>query len=145
MGMIFLVVLIVTATISPFIFDYEKDIVTPNIEQRFIRPSASHWFGTDNFGRDLFARVLYGSRYSLMIGVGSVFLGLVVGTILELYGFKGGIVDSIIMRGVDILFHTKYYDSCSNSFATWYKHYKSSVCTCFFVRAVFPELLGQLL
>lgn len=104
-GMIFLSILIISAIASPYIFDYKKDVIGQNISQRLLPPSAEHWFGTDEYGRDLFARVVYGARYSLVIGVGSVFLGLIVGTILgSLAGFKGGVVDSVIMRGVDIFY-----------------------------------------
>ena len=104
-GMLFLLVLIVSAIISPYVFDYKKDVIGQNISQRLLPPSAEHWFGTDEYGRDLFARVVYGARYSLVIGAGSVAIGLVFGTILgSLAGFKGGLVDSIIMRGVDIFY-----------------------------------------
>ena len=102
-GMIFLIVLVVAALISPIVFDYEKDVIGQNMSERLLSPGLAHWFGTDEFGRDLFARVIYGARYSLIIGVGSVFLGLIVGTLLgSLAGFYGGLTDSIIMRGVDI-------------------------------------------
>ena len=104
-GMIFLLVLIILAIISPFLFNYEKDVVGQNIKEKLLSPSSTHWFGTDEYGRDLFARVIYGSRYSLIIGIGSVVIGLVVGTLLgSLAGFKGGTVDSLIMRGVDIFY-----------------------------------------
>ncbi|MDY5730627.1 MAG: ABC transporter permease [Eubacteriales bacterium] len=105
LGMLFLVVLVVAAIASPYIFDYDKDVIGQNIAEKLQAPSATHWFGTDEYGRDLFARVVYGARYSLIIGVGSVLLGLFVGTILgSLAGFKGGAVDSVIMRGVDIFY-----------------------------------------
>lgn len=104
-GMVFLIVLAIAALISPYIFDYEVDVIGQNMPERLMAPCAAHWFGTDEFGRDLFARIVYGARYSLIIGVGSVMLGLVVGMILgSLAGFYGGIVDSIIMRGVDIFY-----------------------------------------
>ncbi len=105
LGMLFLVILVVAAIASPYIFDYDKDVIGQNIAEKLQAPSATHWFGTDEYGRDLFARVVYGARYSLIIGVGSVLLGLFVGTILgSLAGFKGGAVDSVIMRGVDIFY-----------------------------------------
>ena len=67
------------------------------------KPSAKHWFGTDELGRDYFTRVLYGARVSLIVGVlamvTSVFIGVAVGMIS---GYFGGIVDSILMRIVDI-------------------------------------------
>lgn len=104
-GMVFLIVLVTAAIISPLIFNYEQDVIGQNMSERLLAPCASHWFGTDEFGRDLFARVIYGARYSLMIGVGSVLLGLVVGTLLgSLAGFYGGLTDSLIMRGVDIFY-----------------------------------------
>lgn len=104
-GMVFLIILAIAALISPYIFDYEVDVIGQNMPERLMAPCAAHWFGTDEFGRDLFARIVYGARYSLIIGVGSVMLGLVVGMILgSLAGFYGGIVDSIIMRGVDIFY-----------------------------------------
>jgi len=66
-------------------------------------PSSEHWFGTDELGRDYFTRVLYGARVSLIVGVlamvTSVFIGVAVGMIS---GYFGGIVDSILMRIVDI-------------------------------------------
>lgn len=104
-GMTFLIVLILAALISPYIFDYEVDVIGQNMSERLMAPCAAHWFGTDEFGRDLFARIVYGARYSLIIGVGSVLLGLLVGMVLgSLAGFYGGVVDSIIMRGVDIFY-----------------------------------------
>lgn len=104
-GMTFLIVLILAAILSPIIFDYEVDVIGQNMKERLLAPCAAHWFGTDEFGRDLFARVVYGARYSLAIGIGSVLLGLVVGTILgSLAGFYGGMIDSLIMRGIDIFY-----------------------------------------
>lgn len=105
LGMLFLLALMIAALVSPIIFDYETDVIGQNMPERLMAPCAAHWFGTDEYGRDLFARVIYGARYSLMIGVGSVLLGLIVGTILgSQAGFHGGIVDSVIMRGVDIFY-----------------------------------------
>lgn len=104
-GMIFIIALVTAALLSPIIFNYNTDVIGQNMSQRLLPPGPGHWFGTDEFGRDLFARVIYGARYSLIIGVGSVFLGLVVGTVLgSLAGFYGGLTDSVIMRGVDIFY-----------------------------------------
>ena len=105
LGLAFLVLLVLAAALSPVIFNYEKDVIGQNMKDRLMGPCAAHWFGTDEYGRDLFARIVYGARYSLIIGVGSVLLGLLVGTILgSQAGFKGGITDSIIMRGIDIFY-----------------------------------------
>lgn len=104
-GMVFLAVLVLAAILSPYLFDYDTQVIGMNMPERLQPPSAAHWFGTDEVGRDLFARVIYGARYSLVIGVGSVLIGLVVGTILgSLAGFYGGVLDSVIMRGVDIFY-----------------------------------------
>lgn len=104
-GMIFLALLVTAAVLSPYIFDYDTQVIGMNMPEKLQPPGSAHWFGTDEVGRDLFARVIYGARYSLMIGVGSVLIGLVVGTILgSLAGFYGGVADSIIMRGVDIFY-----------------------------------------
>ena len=88
LGLAFLVLLVLAAALSPVIFNYEKDVIGQNMKDRLMGPCAAHWFGTDEYGRDLFARIVYGARYSL----GSQ------------AGFKGGITDSIIMRGIDIFY-----------------------------------------
>ena len=67
-------------------------------------PSAEHWFGIDQQGRDEFSRVVYGARYSLLIGVVSVAVGLSIGIVLgAIAGFFGGWIDSLIMRVMDIM------------------------------------------
>jgi peptide/nickel transport system permease protein len=67
-------------------------------------PSAEHYFGLDDLGRDEFSRVVYGARYSLVIGVVSVIVGLAVGLLLGAFaGYFGGLIDSIIMRLMDVM------------------------------------------
>lgn len=67
-------------------------------------PSADHWFGIDQQGRDEFSRIVYGARYSLLIGVVSVGVGLSLGLIFgSIAGYAGGITDSVIMRLTDIM------------------------------------------
>ncbi|MCC8080045.1 MAG: ABC transporter permease [Oscillospiraceae bacterium] len=66
-------------------------------------PSAEHWFGTDNFGRDLFSRVIYGTRIDLLIGIGCVIVPFVFGSLLGLIaGYYGGKIDAVIMRILDV-------------------------------------------
>ena len=103
--MCFLVLLVVVAVASGFIYDYDTDIIQLNMAEALKPPSAEHWFGTDSLGRDIFARVLYGARYSLIIGVGSVTIGLLIGVTLgAIAGFYGGVVDQVIMRCVDVFY-----------------------------------------
>jgi len=100
MGAMLIVLLIVTAVFAAQIAPYDPD--TPFYGDKLQAPTAKHIFGTDNFGRDVFSRVVYGSRVSLFVGFISVGLGTLGGTIIGLVsGFKGGIVDLVIQRIVD--------------------------------------------
>lgn len=104
-GLIFLSILVTLAIGSGFFYNYNTNIIGQNISERFQLPSLQHLFGTDQVGRDIFARILYGARYSLVISVGSVFIGLVIGVILGAFaGFYGGVIDAIIMRLADVLY-----------------------------------------
>lgn len=102
-AMFFIIALVILAFISYQIAPYginEYDYTA--IMQG---PSAAHWFGTDEFGRDLFSRIICGTRISLSVGLFSVSIAAVCGTILGLLGgYYGGILDSIIMRICDTLF-----------------------------------------
>ncbi|AOR23988.1 ABC transporter permease [Clostridium taeniosporum] len=70
-----------------------------------LKPSAEHWFGTDQLGRDIFVRVFFGARYSLMIGVAAAFINLFIGVIYGgISGFLGGKIDNFMMRIVDVLY-----------------------------------------
>lgn len=105
LGLFFLIALALIAISGGIVFDYETDVIGINPAQKLQGPSMQHLFGTDNLGRDIFARVMYGSRYSLAIGIGSVFIGLVIGIICgSLAGYYGGVVDQFIMRTNDILY-----------------------------------------
>jgi peptide/nickel transport system permease protein len=67
-------------------------------------PSHAHWLGVDQLGRDVYTRILYGARFSLLIGVVSVSIGLSIGLLLgSVAGYLGGAIDSLIMRGMDIM------------------------------------------
>ncbi len=104
-GMVFLLCLIAAAILSGFIFDYDTQVIGQNIKERLQWPSREHIFGTDELGRDIFIRLLYGARYSLVIGCGSVFIGLVIGVIFgALAGFYGGVIDQVVMRINDMLY-----------------------------------------
>lgn len=103
MGLVLLTVIIIIALASPYIFDYEQDIAANNIRERMQHPSSAHWFGTDELGRDIFARVCYGARYSLAVGIIAVAFALVFGVTLgAAAGYVGGTFENIIMRICDI-------------------------------------------
>ena len=80
------------------------DPIKQDFKQRFIAPNAEHPFGTDNFGRDVFTRVVYGARTSLKIGLISVSISCVVGVLIgSIAGFYSGVVDNVFMRAIDVL------------------------------------------
>lgn len=75
-----------------------------NLLSKFLPASAEHWFGTDNFGRDYFTRILYGGRVSLSVGALSMLVSITFGTLYGIIsGSSGRLIDSLLMRLVDIL------------------------------------------
>ncbi|MCH4209712.1 ABC transporter permease subunit [Bifidobacterium sp.] len=100
---IFIALLVVVVILAPVVAPYNFSQADYNSVLQ--GPSARHLFGTDSFGRDIFSRVLYGGRISLAVGVSSVAVAAVIGSILGLLAaFYGGWLDSIIMRFSDVLF-----------------------------------------
>lgn len=88
---------ILAAALAPVIAPY--DPIAQDLTMRLKAPSASHWFGTDNFGRDIFSRVIYGGRYSLLAGCLSVVIAGIIGTFYgALAGYAGGWLDNVMMR-----------------------------------------------
>lgn len=76
-----------------------------NIDAALLAPNSTYWLGTDDLGRDIFARLLRGARISLAVGFITAFISLCLGLFWGgLAGWKGGVVDRVIMRGVDILY-----------------------------------------
>jgi ABC-type dipeptide/oligopeptide/nickel transport system permease subunit len=101
-GLVVLVLLIVVAVLAPVIAP--SDPTLGDFSQSLVQPNAQHWFGTDEQGRDMFTRVLFGLRLSLIVGLISVGIGAIFGVTLgALAGFKGGWWDILIMRFMDIL------------------------------------------
>ena len=102
-GLIIVVALALIALLSPVFYDYDSQIIKTNYSAALQGPSAEHWFGTDEMGRDIFNRVMYGSTTSLSIGLVTVIVALSGGLILgATAGYYGGKVDMIIMRIMDI-------------------------------------------
>ena len=102
-SMVFIAILLLIMFYSFLFIKYEQVTVT-DATQRFNTPSRNHLFGTDDMGRDLFLRTLYGIRYSLAIGAGAVAVALIIGlTIGSTAGYSGGKLDTVLMRLTDIL------------------------------------------
>jgi len=99
MGIAILSILILLITFA-FVSPYDAEI--SNVPDRFQPPSPSHWMGTDALGRDLFTRILYGGRVSLVVGGIAVAISLLLGVpIGALAGYYGGVLDSALMRITD--------------------------------------------
>ena len=97
LGVIICLAWIIAAIVAPAIAPY--DPVVQDLTARLQAPSAQHWFGTDNFGRDIFSRVIYGGRYSLLAGCLTVVIAGVIGTFYgAVAGYVGGQVDNVMMR-----------------------------------------------
>ena len=101
-GLVIMLLLVVVAVFAPWIAPY--DYAAQNLSDAFEPPCAKYWLGTDDFGRDILSRLIYGARISLQVGLFAVWLSMCVGGVLgAIAGYYGGKVDDIIMRFMDIL------------------------------------------
>lgn len=101
-GGIVLLIIAFMAILAPYVTTH--DPVKQNIRNQLQPPSREHFFGTDQFGRDIYSRVIYGARLSLRVGFLAISFALVVGCFLGLVsGYYGGWLDMIVMRVIDIL------------------------------------------
>lgn len=99
-----LVLVLFACFVGPFL-PFVKDPTAINLQNAVADPSGAHWFGTDQLGRDLFSRVLYGGQVSLLVGLVATGVAVLIGVIYgAISGYVGGLVDSVLMRFVDILF-----------------------------------------
>lgn len=99
-GLTIIALMVLMAVFAPLLAPYSP--YHQDLYAVLAPPTAAHWLGTDNLGRDLLSRVLYGARVSLLVGVVSTVLSSVIGVLAGLVaGFKGGLVDSVIMRVTD--------------------------------------------
>ena len=100
-SVLFLLLLVLLSILAPVL---PLDPNTTNVSQMNQPPSLDHLFGTDNVGRDYFARVLYGGRISLLVGVLAMLASVLIGSLVGIVaGYFGGLMDSILMRTVDVL------------------------------------------
>ncbi|HJA70363.1 MAG TPA: ABC transporter permease [Candidatus Lachnoclostridium stercoravium] len=101
-GLIILIILVFAGTFAHVIAPY--DYAAQDLQNAFQHPNAQHLFGTDEFGRDIFSRIIYGARMSLLVGFVSVGIAVIVGGALgAVAGYYGKRIDNIIMRLMDIL------------------------------------------
>ena len=95
-------VLLIVAVVAPWLAPYDPNAI--NLPHALLPPSPAHWIGTDSLGRDLLSRIIYGTRISLLIGLGAIGVSMMLGTLLGLSaGWRGGWVDGVIMRFVDVM------------------------------------------
>jgi len=107
-GIVIVGLLVLVAVLAPVIAPY--DPVEQHLEQALASPSASHWLGTDKYGRDVLSRLIWGARVDLRVGFLAVLIPFVVGSVVgAIAGYVGGIVDTILMRIVDVFFAFPFY------------------------------------
>lgn len=101
---VFIAVMVLAAIFIPMISSY--DYYSHDADNKFLPPFTDrHWFGTDEFGRDLFARVWQGARISLSIGVSAALIQMLIGTLYGgVAGMFGGLVDEVMMRFADVMY-----------------------------------------
>lgn len=101
-GLITFAIIVLSCLIAPLLTPYDplKMDLTSTLEP----PSAEHWLGTDKLGRDMFARILYGGRISILIGFGSALGAAIIGVLLGSYaGYRGGLLDAAVLRVSEVL------------------------------------------
>ncbi|MCO5214838.1 MAG: ABC transporter permease [Thermomicrobiales bacterium] len=101
-GAVMIVFLVIMAVFAPWIAPY--DPLVQSTINKFQGPSSAHWLGTDDYGRDVLSRIIWGTRVALQVGIFSVIIGAVIGITLGVTaGYFGGVIDNVLMRIVDIM------------------------------------------
>ncbi|MEG0090573.1 MAG: ABC transporter permease, partial [Oscillospiraceae bacterium] len=102
-GLVMLVIMLFVAATADIFFDYNEDAVFQNMTERLETPNADHLLGTDQYGRDILARIVFGSRISLTVGLVTIAIGLTFGSLIgAIAGYYGGKIDNILMRIMDV-------------------------------------------
>ncbi|WPP40085.1 ABC transporter permease [Paenibacillus hunanensis] len=97
-----LLIVLMLGAIFAFLSPYDPNLM--NAGKPFSTPDGSHWFGTDDYGRDYFARALYGGRVSLLVGFASMVMATAIGVAVGVIsGYFGGWIDSLLMRALDVI------------------------------------------
>lgn len=103
-GAVVFALILVLALAAPIIIDYDNDVIGQNAAERLQSPSWKHPFGTDEMGRDVLSRIIYGARYSLKVGILATVIAAIVGIPAgAIAGYFGGSIDNFIMRICDII------------------------------------------
>lgn len=101
-GLLVFALVVALAIAAPVLAPYDPN--DQNILEKLRAPTAEHWFGTDSFGRDTLSRILYGARISLVIGVASTLLAMLIGSAIGMFaGWHGGRADTVTMQAMDVL------------------------------------------
>ncbi|WP_339149630.1 MULTISPECIES: oligopeptide ABC transporter permease [unclassified Sutcliffiella] len=101
-GAVMLFIIITLALLAPWITQFEPQ--KQSLLNKLQSPGGEHWLGTDRFGRDVFSRILFGARISLLVGFASVAGSITIGTVIgAIAGYFGGKIDAILMRIVDVI------------------------------------------
>ncbi|CAG9609177.1 oligopeptide ABC transporter permease [Pseudoneobacillus rhizosphaerae] len=101
-SLFYLIIVAVVSFLAPYVTTI--DITRINIGEMSLKPSSEHWLGTDKSGRDVFTRLLYGGRVSLLVGISCTFFVVVLGTIVgSIAGYFGGKIDNMMMRFTDFI------------------------------------------
>lgn len=102
-GMVIFIFMLCAVLGADLYLNYDVDALEQSISNRFQTASAEHWFGTDQFGRDEFARVIYGGRISMFVGIATVMVSLTAGSLIgAAAAYYGGRVDNMLMRIMDV-------------------------------------------
>ena len=103
-GLVIIIILLLITIFVDFFIDYDTEVIKQNIGDRLQTASPEHILGTDMFGRDILARILYGTRLSFYIGLLSVLFSAGIGAIIgSISAYYGGRLDNILMRIIDVL------------------------------------------
>ena len=104
LGLALMSAILLLAVFADVIADYTTQVVGMNMLERLQTPSAKHWFGTDGYGRDVFARIIHGSRLSLSLSIISMLIAVAIGSMIgAISGYFGGRIDDVLMRLMDML------------------------------------------